>query len=213
MVVLTNALERILKGMQKYDARIAYLLQPGLNYLEIEEKVRVIPFRLPQEFYELYQWRNGFIPGTKEAFSSLGGHDFFSLDWLIKEYFHRLEDLNKHANFYEKFSHEYIRTPQWFSFLGHDKQDYFIIGEQEQKQESPVYCFDYGDIYDFRPKLKYSSLTSMMLTIAECYETGVYYNVEVKYGKLFGMNYPASESIRKKYNPDCEYDAPIEELL
>lgn len=53
----------------------------------------------------------------------------------------------------------------------------------------------------------------MMLTIAECYETGVYYNVEGKYGKLFGMNYPASESIRKKYNPDCEYDAPIEELL
>jgi len=203
-------LERILKGMQKYDVQIASVLQPGLSFGVIEEKVKVLPFRLPQEFYEIYQWRNGFKPGTSKVFSSWGGHDFFDLDRLIKDYFYKIEYDKKNADFSKSFPAEHPRASQWFSLFGHDKQDYFIIGEQEKKQESPVFCFDYGDWDDFRPKLKYSSLTSMMLTIAECYETGVYYNVEGKYGKVFGMNYQAAESIRKKYNPDCEYDAPIE---
>ncbi|MEG3975079.1 hypothetical protein QT970_10715 [Microcoleus sp. herbarium8] len=87
MVVLTNALERILKGMQKYDAPIASLLQPGLSFWEIEEKVRVLPFRLPQEVYELYQWRNGLIQGARGWSQGWGGHDFYNLDFLIKNYF------------------------------------------------------------------------------------------------------------------------------
>lgn len=102
MVVLTNAMERILKGMQKYDAQIASLLQPGLSFWEIEEKVRVLPFRLPQEIYELYQWRNGFIPVKSEVFASFWGHDFFSLDWLIKKYFDTIEDLKKYSDFYNQ---------------------------------------------------------------------------------------------------------------
>jgi hypothetical protein len=147
--------------------------------------------------------------------SRLGGHDFHNLDFEIKNYFYTIEYQKKHADSFKRFPAEHTRTPQWFSLLGHDKQDYFIIGEQEQKQTSPVFCFDYGDWDDFRPKLKYSSLTSMMLTIAECYETGAYYcyKVEGQDFTAFGMNYPAAESIRKKYNPDCEYDAPIEERL
>ncbi|MCC3607784.1 MAG: hypothetical protein JGK24_32305 [Microcoleus sp. PH2017_29_MFU_D_A] len=215
MVVLTNALERILKGMQKNDPQIASLLQPGLKFWEIEEKLRVLPFRLPQDFYGFYQWKNGFISTSKKRFSSFGGHDFFDLNWLIKNYFFTIEDEKKNADFSKRFPAEHPRTPQWFSLLGHDKQDYFIIGEQEQKQTSPVFCFDYGNWDDFRPKLKYSCLTSMMLTIAECYETGAYYDykVEGRDTTCFGMNYPAAESIRKKYNPDCEYDALIEELI
>lgn len=30
-----------------------------MSYAEIEAKVSSLPFRLPQEFYELYQWKNG----------------------------------------------------------------------------------------------------------------------------------------------------------
>lgn len=212
MKELTNALERILYWMQKHDPYRISILEPGLTLLEIEEKVRILPFRLPQEFYELYQWRNGIIPGTRGWSQGFGGRDFSSLDSLIKQYFDSIDYSIKCAVLDKNSSSVSIRNPQWFSLLGYDKQDYFIIGEQEQKQASPVFCFDYGDWNDFRPKLKYSSLTSMMLTIAECYETGAYYHYLVEGRDLttFGINYPAAESIRQKYNPDCEYDAPIE---
>lgn len=44
------------------SSRLAQHLQgldPGLSLVDIERKVRDFPFALPQEFYELYQWRNG----------------------------------------------------------------------------------------------------------------------------------------------------------
>lgn len=207
---LTKSLERILNGLKKYDSYRYY--QPGLSLSEIDEKVKVLPFRLPQEVYELYQWRNGFTPGKRGSMNALGGHDFHNLDFLVNHYFDFMNSsleyaLNKNSDSVP------IRNPQWFSLLGHDQLDFFVIGELEQKQASPIYCFDYGDIYDFRPKLKYSSLTSMMLTIAECYETGAYYHYRVEELEQisFGMNYQLAESIRQKYNPDCEFDTPIEE--
>ncbi|MFB8796566.1 MAG: SMI1/KNR4 family protein [Microcoleus sp.] len=215
MEQLTNALKRILKWIKTNDSHRASIWQTGLSLSEIEERVKVLPFCLPQEVYELYKWRNGFIPGTRGWMQGFGGHDFYNLDFVIKNYFNQIEYCKTCAVLDNNPSSEPLRNPQWFSLLGHDKRDYFVIGEQEQKQESPVFCFDYGDWDDFRPKLKYSSLTSMMLTIAECYETGAYYHYKVEGREItsFGMNYPAAESIRKKYNPDCEYDAPIEELL
>ncbi|MCC3415948.1 MULTISPECIES: SMI1/KNR4 family protein [unclassified Microcoleus] len=214
MEELTNALERILKWMQKHDPQIATIWQAELSLSEIEEKVRLLPFRLPQEVYELYQWRNGFIQRAQGWSQGWGGHDSYNLDFLIKNYFDSINYSEECVAFANNSSSESLRNPQWFSLFGHDKQDYFIIGEQK-KQVSPVFCFDYGDWDDFRPKLKYSSLTSMMPTIAECYETGAYYHYKVEGREItsFGMNYPVAESIRKKYNPDCEYDAPVEELL
>lgn len=201
---LTNALERIFDWMQKHDPYISSIWQPGLSLSEIEDKVKVLPFRLPQEVYELYQWRNGFMLGKKGWVMALGGHDFYNLDFQVKQYFDTKEYCEKCMALDN--SSEPFRDSQWFSLLGHDKQDYFVIGEQEQKQASPIYCFDYGDIYDFRAKLKYNSLTSMMLTIAECYETGAYYHYMTEGSNIttFGMDYQAAESIRKKYNPDSE---------
>lgn len=209
---LTNALKRIFDWLKKYDSYRYSIWQPGLSFSEIEEKVKVLPFRLPQEVYELYQWRNGFTSGKRGWMNALGGHDFHDLDFLVKNYFDFMNSSLEYA-LNKNNDDVSIRNPQWFSLLGHDKQDYFVVGEREQKQASPIYCFDYGDIYDFRPKLKYSSLTSMMLTIAECYETGVYYHYRVEEIDQisFRMNYQAAESIRKKYNPHCEFDASIEE--
>ena len=47
--------------------------------------------------------------------------------------------------------------------------------------------------------MAYSSLTNMMLTIAECYETGAYYLSEDGFVE---ENKAKAAKILKKYNPD-----------
>ncbi|MCU0536836.1 MAG: SMI1/KNR4 family protein [Hydrococcus sp. Prado102] len=59
MSTLTDALERIFNWLRANHQEAASSLQPGLSYEEIEAKLAHLPFRLPQEVYELYQWRNG----------------------------------------------------------------------------------------------------------------------------------------------------------
>ena len=59
MSALTEALERILKELQKNRPAVASTLQSGLTYKEIQETITNLPFCLPNEVYELYQWRNG----------------------------------------------------------------------------------------------------------------------------------------------------------
>lgn len=58
MSLLTEALERILKWLEEYRPYDASFLQPGLSTNEIEFMTKDLPFKLPHEVYELYQWKN-----------------------------------------------------------------------------------------------------------------------------------------------------------
>jgi cell wall assembly regulator SMI1 len=59
MSTLMDTLQRILNWLQANYPEAASSLKPGLSYEEIEVKLADLPFHLPQEVYELYQWRNG----------------------------------------------------------------------------------------------------------------------------------------------------------
>lgn len=59
MSALIEALERIRKLHLKHQPLVAEELQPGLTRGQIDELVKDLPFSLPEELYELYQWRNG----------------------------------------------------------------------------------------------------------------------------------------------------------
>ncbi|NEP80637.1 MAG: hypothetical protein F6K39_22175 [Okeania sp. SIO3B3] len=59
MSALVEALERIRKLHLKHQPLVAEELQPGLTRGQIDELVKNLPFSLPEELYELYQWRNG----------------------------------------------------------------------------------------------------------------------------------------------------------
>ncbi|OKH53780.1 hypothetical protein NIES2101_10030 [Calothrix sp. HK-06] len=60
---LTEALDRILKWIIKHKSSYINYLQPGLSRNEIENLVKDLPFKIPSEVYELYQWRNGVTEG------------------------------------------------------------------------------------------------------------------------------------------------------
>lgn len=154
MSALTDALERILNWFQENKPDYAASLQPGLTIEEIEEKVKNLPFKLPKEVYELYQWQNGMC-------DEYGG--FF-------EYYRFLpleEALCKEQRMSEPWG---LSLPfGWFP-LFYFENEYFSAISAEEDTASSVIVKTYHGI-----DVAYSSLTNMMQYLAECYEKKAYF--------------------------------------
>lgn len=155
MTVLTEALDRILNFWQQhgYEEAVADL-QPGLSYNEIEEISKKLPIRLPTEVYELYQWRNG---------SRDGEGLFFPLEKAVAEHLDKFDFYDPCSWIYEDNRLNWLRV---FSFMAAREDGYLVLGENPET--CPVIFIDMKD-YDFVTR-KYASLTSKMLTFAECLE-------------------------------------------
>ena len=178
MSELTNALDRILNWFQNNKPSTIDSLQPGLTVEEIEEKAKDLPFRLTQEVYELYQWRNGMVDDGSCFFSAFR---FLPLEEAIKYSKSVVEDIEIFFPF------------GWlpiFEFEG----DYSAVICAEEKTESSLIL----DIYE-DTNIAHQSLTNMMCCIAECYETGAFYIDES--GNL-EENEVAAKNILLKYNPE-----------
>ena len=64
MTAIKNNLKQIWDCIKQKAPEIKDLFQPGLKPEEIDEITKHLPFRLPEEVYELYQWRNGLLDNT-----------------------------------------------------------------------------------------------------------------------------------------------------
>ncbi len=56
MSPLTDALNRIQAWLTNNYPMVTEFITPGLSPEEIQEITRMLPFSLPEEVYELYQW-------------------------------------------------------------------------------------------------------------------------------------------------------------
>ena len=61
MTIIQENLQRIWDCLVTKAPEITSLLQLGLKPEEIDEITKDLPFKLPEELYELYQWRNGLL--------------------------------------------------------------------------------------------------------------------------------------------------------
>lgn len=176
MSALTEALERIVNWWRQHPSdnyASVEVLEPGLTHEEIERRVTDLPFRLPKEVYELYQWRNGTYYGEEERAGFFNGLTFLSLEAALDKYDELIEDAKEQAeNLGEDFGWdaEDIWNVNWFPlFQNIDYEDYYVvICENIQQETSPVFAklAEDADIYQ-----KYSSLTKMMLYLADNLET------------------------------------------
>ncbi|MEH1808631.1 SMI1/KNR4 family protein [Nostoc sp.] len=179
MSLLTDALDRVLNWFeQNDDLDFAHFesLQPGLKYEEIEEKVTdLLPFRLPKEVYELYQWGNGAWIGEEIYARFFDDYLFLSLESALKVYCNltAIEQEDDPCVVVLKSNF----NVQWFPILEDvDSRGYCVVVINEiQTETTPVLQINFDEIYD-DPYIIYPTLTKMMLAEAECYEAGVYLN-------------------------------------
>ena len=140
---LVKSLKFIEKWVYRYMPNHPAVMNQGLSYEIIELKVKDLPFRLPTEIYELYQWRNG---GTKPFIPYPEGWDLASF-LSLEEAIDATLDWSNQLNLFPLFTIE--------------DAGYFIVCTQEERDQSPIY---YGDVPEdaVKSKSSYPSLTNMM---------------------------------------------------
>lgn len=199
MSQLFNALERIMTWLEEHLSEHAQSFLPGLNSEQIDKLLLPITTSIPEEIYEIYRWRNG-----RKTFPPINGvfpdiYDFFPLDEVVETYKHINIPPNEGGFLEEKFSN--IRFVPFLGYLDPGTCAY-VIGESNNI--SLIVSFFEAE----GPTEYYDSLTSMMLSIAECYERGAYFIVEDQEVDIDGFMTPMIEShsvlgasIIRKYNP------------
>lgn len=187
MSELTQALNRIMIWLSKNQPSFANSFLPGLTNQEIQTKIQHLPIELPEEIYELYCWRNG-TEGRHncEFYPAL---NFLTLEKAVKLY----EDIVTLDNTEEEIKFEGYKL---FPFITTDAELTNVLVKDKQEKSSLII-----DLYleDCEPEIIYTSLTNMMLTIAECYETGAYYLSEDGFVE---QNEAKATEILRKYNPE-----------
>lgn len=148
MSELREALELIARWVQRNRSNHPAVMNPGLSRDAIETKAKKLPFQLPEEVYELYQWHNG---GRKPFIPYPDGWDLASF-LPLEEAISTFQDWKISENLFLLFMIEDC--------------GYFIVGTQEKVEVAPIYFSDtLGDV--LRQKPRYSSLTSMMQELVE----------------------------------------------
>jgi cell wall assembly regulator SMI1 len=172
---LSQALERIWNWFQVNAPVMLTFLQPGLTYGHIDAQ-QDLPFRVPEEVYQLYQWHNG--SSAEQYIEFLPHYRFLSLEDGIAQYQMTVEiwrDVSETEN------HDgWGWFEGWFPLFAEDA-NFYIVERQSQSTSAPIIHFsEYGD-----NKLIFNSLTDMMLAIAECLEIGAHFFPQSEYGDTY----------------------------
>lgn len=186
MSALTDALDRIQTWLQLNYSSATSFAHP-LTYIQIKEMTKELPFKLPREVYELYQWHNG-TPVNQGLFP-----------------FQKFFPLEEAMNFVIKSRQAKVPIYPYgliiFGGFKYDRSFYYIPGDEKDKETSPIWCSPMGEECEFF----YPSLTHLMLMIAECYETGAYY-VKSEKNLYLEEDENKSKLIFCKYNPGWDFD-------
>jgi SMI1 / KNR4 family (SUKH-1) len=189
MSLLTDALGKIQLWLDNNYAECAAQILPGLSIAEIEEFSQALPFHLPQEVHELYQWSSGtdvHTGGTPLSFDRFGMR-LYSLQEAA-EHANSLRDDN-----WEECDIRYLGS-SLFPIFATDQVCFAVAGTSKPQISSPIiYISELTTVW-----VSYVSLTSMMQTIAECLETGVASQVSG------GLDYDGEgfSAVYRKYNAD-----------
>lgn len=178
---LTQTLNRILEWHKQHIPQNLDYLQPGLSKNEIDNLTKDLPFQLSSELYTLYQWRNGSQQGEfdYQYAAIFDGWTFRPLQDVVKISCFRLiqktinysyKDLSKHEDNYHSYMNRFNLLPIFYCL----KNTYHGRLWLNKKLELSPIIFEIFEEGELSILDKYSSLTSMMLTIAEYYESGTY---------------------------------------
>uniref|UniRef100_UPI0018DB6C43 SMI1/KNR4 family protein n=1 Tax=Anabaena sp. (strain CA / ATCC 33047) TaxID=52271 RepID=UPI0018DB6C43 len=164
---------------------MAAKLPPGLPLEKIEEIFQILPYRLPQEVYELYQW--------------CGGWDWETENWdtIFAPYYGTMTLCSPQggmetAKDFEKYEVRYINKPI-FPIFGYDKIYLCTVGNWQAKFPAPIVYV--SELYTV--ELHYVSLASLMQVTAKVWETAVAY---INEGDLVQCDEQKFFTIYRQYN-------------
>lgn len=185
MSQLTDSLNQIKTWLEDNYPQAAENITPGLSLEEIESKIQGLPFSLPEEFYELYQWSRGDFPGSQTMYTGI----FDSFDGMaLNSLKYAMQAFSGFEDEFEECAVNYIGKPL-FPIFGTDATYLCIVGDWQHKIPSPiVYVSELRETSH-----KFVSLITMLKTVAESlqanalsFDTKTYNNWdEQKYAEIY----------------------------
>ena len=167
MSALTNALDRIRNWLQHNIPESVARLPPGLTPGEIQEIAKDLPFTLPREICELYQWSRGYKSNELDSDPFIFNQfALLSLEEAINIYREKLKRLKDYYQ-YGGFPKDNPSRFQVFFCIFGEIEGYVVIDSNLENCEVILSYWDSDERIGH-----YSSLTSMMLTLAESFERG-----------------------------------------
>ena len=146
---LTEALEFIFNWMMQNMPNHPAVMRKGLSRDVIEAKIQELPFYLPEEIYELYEWRNG---GVNPFLPHPDAWDLATFFWLE-------EAINQSKQWKGDF--------HLFPIFNVEDCGYFIVGTKYKSETAPIYCNDVPEDVVEQQKPLNPSLTIMMQDLAK----------------------------------------------
>jgi hypothetical protein len=199
MSEITEALQRIEAWLQNHMPNRAAELKPGLTRDEIDELVKDLPFSLPEEVYELYQWHDGSV----DRFVFVN-YNFFSLNDAIEAYYEWwagiFSDKDEEAYFFEKSFPIFELWSDCGVILS-------VVCEDSNNYPVRMLDVEYDDYF-----VRYRSLKNLILHLADWYESAQSYEdenlpecgVEEERKYLLDVKYMAKEYITYVANKDSD---------
>lgn len=183
MSKLTQALEEITNWLRLNYPEDVSQFRAGLSIEKIKYITKNFPFVLPKEVIELYQFCDGEI--------MLGSDDLV---------LYSLQSALKWSPYWEAYKCKLNQNNHVLTIMhGCGKDVYYVLCNREETEYSPVWYASMG----LKPLPFASSLTNLMLTVAECYKEGAYYaQLDREFGYLrIEQDLKKVEKIFQKYNP------------
>ncbi|NEO88310.1 MAG: SMI1/KNR4 family protein [Spirulina sp. SIO3F2] len=171
MSQLTEALNRIMNWLQEYQPDYAASFLPGLSRQEIDEITAPLNLYIPEEIYELYQWRNGrsVVPFIDTDLSRFEIYEFLPLKEAASV--DSIKTINRSTSDGGFLTTEY-KSKKFFPFIGRHPETCAVVISDKQEEKYPIVALPSEEI---EPSPCCASITVMMSICAEAYETEVFY--------------------------------------
>jgi cell wall assembly regulator SMI1 len=125
-----TALEQFLKDS---NPDVLAYLQPGLTNEEIASKVSAFPFRLPEEVFDLYRWRNGTRLDPSATLGELG-------IWLCYHFLSLEDSISTYLT--EAWKYDPRVQKNWFPLLSDDGGGFYFV-ECSDEERAQGYVVDH----------------------------------------------------------------------
>ena len=164
MSALTEALNRIMSWLERCQPDYAQPFLPGLSRAEIDDALHEFEIVVSEEFYELYQWRNGrMVEPFINTYAYPSIYEFLPLYEVIEG--------TRGINFLpNRYSNNFL-----LPFIGHTDPELCVLelndhSDKSEKKNPILIIFEGTEAQFFAP-----SITALFSFFAEAYEEGAYY--------------------------------------
>jgi hypothetical protein len=193
-------IKKILRDFEKIliqkNVKSYYLLQDGLDKKEIFTLLHQYFDNIPDEIYDIYQWKNGTQDIPHIAVGKL---------WIIPMYY--FINLNKAVRtYYRQSLKEKYFEKNFFPLFASGGGELLLIDMAEKNiANRQIYYFYLGNTEpDFDVMISYyDNFEKMLETTIECFNRGIYF-VNSEDGSV-DCNYDLEYKLSKELNPNSDY--------